>query len=145
MARYKKSALDLCFYTSVALLVVFTFHVQTVLAELPPWAYKEMQKKAPEYLTIEVLWVKTKAVRDGKEAETAARVAEVKRSKSGLQTGTVIRIHYVHVTKVLAGPSRIPILEKGKRYPAFLAKADGKKSDKIYKPAAGGRSFEVVR
>lgn len=141
MAKYKHSRLTSSFYISVALLMIFAVHTQTVFAELPPAAYREMQKQAPEYLEIKVISVKIVEVTDGVNVEIKAQVTAVNRSKSQLTSGAAIQINYMHNTKLLIGPSPIPILKKGKTYPAFL-KAVGKE---VYGPAAMGRSFEVVK
>jgi|SRR5581483_2204756 len=114
-------------------------------AELPPDVYDKLQREAPELLTIEVLAVKTeaKAFKDTVYVNVTAeaRVRKVQRSKSQLQEGAVISIAYVHRQRKVPvdGPSEIPILAKGKVYPAYLEKKrDG------YEPAARGHSFEHV-
>ncbi|HZS06548.1 MAG TPA: hypothetical protein VFD58_17050 [Blastocatellia bacterium] len=114
---------------------------QPSFAELPPYAYQQMQKAAPEYLEIEVRSVRTGRASDGIEVEVEAAVTGVRRSASHLRQGAVIRIRYVHDTRHLIGPGPIPVLEKGKKYPAFLRR-DPK--EKVWRPAAMGRSFEVV-
>ena len=125
-----------------ALAVCIAFSAPDARAELPPFAYRQMQQKAPEYLQIEVLSVQTVDRKDAVDVTAEARVTAVVRSASGLETGRVIRIVYSRSTKVVAGPSSAPVLEKKKSYPAFLQKA---KSGDAYELASGGRSFEVVQ
>ena len=116
--------------------------------ELPPYVYKEWQQKAPESLIIKVRSVKTSEEDEPRRKKISvtvlAQVQKVERSKAGLKPGQMITITYVHsrYQQPLAGPSEVPILEEGKVYPAFLKKAEGEDS---YSPAAGGRSFEVVK
>jgi hypothetical protein len=110
-------------------------------ADLPPFAYRDMQKKAPEHLQIEVLSVQTVERKDAIDVRAEARVTAVVRSASGLEPGRVIRIVYSHSTKIVAGPRSVPVLQEKKSYPAFLQKSE---SGDTYEPAAGGRSFEVV-
>lgn len=122
-------------------LLIITFAVQTALAELSPCSYKEMQKNAPEYLNLQILSVKTEKASESINVEIEAKVMAVHQSKSQVKPGDVIHLHYVHNTKPLVGPRPIPILEKGKVYPAFLTKSE---DQEFYEPAAMGRSFEVI-
>jgi hypothetical protein len=124
---------------AVSILLV-TVLVTASQAEMSRAIYKEMQTKAPEFLEIEVLSVETAKVADEIVVDIEAKITGVTRSKSGIKVGDVIHVHYARQTKVLAGPSPVPILEKKKKYPAFLARASGKN----YEPAAGGRSFEAI-
>ena len=109
-------------------------------AELSPAVYKQMQKNAPEFLEIEVLSVKTTEVANDISVDVEARLTRVRRSKSGLKAGDVIHINYGRRTQLLAGPSPAPLLEKNKKYPAFVVRAH----ERNYEPAAGGKSFEVI-
>lgn len=126
--------------------LVFAFCVASAF-ELPPWAYKDMQKKAPEFVNIRVTGVK-KSVKDLKDkietSVTATAVVEkVIRSKRGLKPKQTITIRYVHTEhkEGWAGPSPVPLLKKGERVPAYLTKhVQG-----FYAPAAGGYSFETVK
>jgi hypothetical protein len=125
-----------------------------VLAALaiPAWAepadsvYRKLQKDAPEFVKIKVVSVKT-SVKETAEAKiisvvVEAKVLKVERSKSDLEKGDSIRIKYTHHVdkEPVPGPSEVPIVKKGKVYPAFL-----KKKGKIYTPAAGGSTFQVVK
>ena len=121
-------------------ILLVTLFVTAAHAELSRSVYKEMQTKAPEFLEIEVLSVKTAKAADEIEVDVEAQVKGVRRSNSRLKVGDVIHIHYARRTKLLAGPGPVPILEKKKKYPAFLARAH----QQNYEPAAGGRSFEAI-
>ena len=116
-------------------------------AELPPSAYRERQQNAPEHLEIQVLSVSTRKTDEPGRVRTdvraEAKVERVRRSASGLESGDVIRIRYDHTRhkEPIAGPSEVPILERGRRGPAFLSK-DPK--SRTYLPAAGGYSFRDV-
>lgn len=117
----------------------------SVVAELPPMAYQEMQRTAPEALAIRVLSVKTVARKCPEGTNIAvtvvARVATVERSASDLRPGMRITIVYKHCRRdrAIFGASEVPILEKGKSCVAFLEQ-DGA----VYHPAAGGFSFHRV-
>ena len=119
----------------------------TAWAELPPYVYKERQQKAPESLVIRVRSVKTRETDEPRrvrvDVEVEARVERVVRSKTGLRVGDAIRISYVHSRhkEPIAGPSEVPILKEGEKYPAYLSR-DGR--EKKYIPAAGGFSFRKV-
>ena|SRR5258706_10218602 len=110
-------------------------------AELSPAVYKQMQKNAPEFLEIEVLSLKTTEASEEIGVEVEARVRLVTRSKSGLKVGDVIHIGYARRTKLLAGPGPVPLLEKNNKYPAFLVR----RYEKGYEPAAGAKSFEIIK
>jgi hypothetical protein len=101
-----------------------------------------MQANAPESIEIEVLSVRTTRLTDEIDVVVEAKVMAVTRSASGLETGRVIRITYSHDTRTLAGPSPVPVLTRRQTYPAFLTKA---KNRDVYEPAAGGKSFEVIK
>jgi hypothetical protein len=115
-------------------------------AELPPDVYRKLQSSAPEALTITVQEAKvaTSGNKDVKISSITAkaRVGEVSRSASGLKPGDVIEISYEHrMHKVpLAGPSEPTIIEKGRTYPAFLRKDNGRR----YSLAARGYSFRKL-
>jgi hypothetical protein len=115
-------------------------------AELPPWAYKEQQEKAPEALVIKVRSVSQRKTTEEKWKQIAftvsAEVQKVERSATKLTPGTTIEIRYSqrHYSQPMVGPSEVPALKEGQVCPAYLS-GDGK----IYSPAAGGYSFETVR
>jgi len=128
-------------------------------ADLPPDVYVEMQKKAGEFLKIEVLNSKKESV--AKESSLtpfelksdtrvfgirlSAKVLDVERSKSSLKEGDVISIDYMRTERPKeigwVGPSEIPLLKKGDVSKAYLDKSS--KSDS-YTPAARGRSFQTI-
>jgi hypothetical protein len=112
--------------------------------ELPLSVYKDLQEKSPEALTIKVKSVRISTTDEPRfkmlDITAEARVETVIRSASGLKPGDAIRITYVHLDhkQSLAGPSEPDALQKGRSYPAFLAKAE---KDEIYTTAARGYSF----
>lgn len=113
----------------------------TTHAELPPEAYADMQARAPEHLTIEVIEVDTSIcwlwLCSGRDVDVRARVVTVHRTATGLTPGDTLRIRYRHVPLGdRAGPSAIPILDEGTTTHAWLAR------DKdTYATAARGYSF----
>jgi len=131
---------------SLSVIVVLMVSLATVRAELPPDAYRSMQRKAPEALRVTIEKV---AVTKAKEMKTTvsnisaqARVDEVKRTATKLKPGDFIQISYQQRrhTVPMVGPSEPDIVEKGRTYPAFLRKGDGGK----YNVAAGGYSFRKL-
>ena len=128
----------------LALLGAFAF-IDVVRAEMPPWAYKERQEKAPEALVIKVRSVSKRETSDNGrtsiEFTVKAEVEKVERSATKLLPGAVIEIHYTQTghSPPIVGPSEVPALKEGQVCPAYLA-GDGK----IYSPAAGGYSFDTV-
>lgn len=121
---------------ALALLVPLAAH-----AELPPGAYADMQRRAPEKMTIEVLSVDVSIcwlwLCDGRDVELRARVVAVDESASGLVAGDVVVVRYRHVPLGdRAGPSPVPVPRKGTTTPAWLAYTGDH-----YVPDAGGYSF----
>jgi len=116
-------------------------------AELPPSAYIDMQQKAPEVVTLEILSSADQVMPERRgtrhRVRVEGRVIEVERSASGLKPDHQIRIEYTvfEPNEPIAGPSEPPILERGQKVPAFL-KHDREAG--LYKPAAGGYSFKRV-
>lgn len=115
------------------------FCVGLASAELPPSAYTAMQKGATEVLEIKVhcarrgLWISP-------GEKVSAIVTKVVRSANGVKVGQMIEIRYRHrPLRGAAGPSPIPLLEKGDVVPAYLS-LDGQH----FRPAAGGYSFREV-
>ena len=129
--------------SSCIFFVVITTALSTH-AELPPSVYKDLQDKSPEALTIKVESVRISTTDEPRfkrlDITAEARVETVIRSASGLKPGDAIRISYVRLDhkQPLAGPSEPDILQKGRSYPAFLAKAE---KDDVYTMAARGYSF----
>jgi len=112
-------------------------------AELPPSAYEEMQKNAPEYLLVKVLQV---TVGPGKKEgetiiEATAQVMDAMRSKSGLMSDALIQIVYSRQQRPegFVGPSPIPVLEQNQETIAFLERIPDSMD---FRPAAGAMSFE---
>jgi hypothetical protein len=129
-----------------ALLLVFGCVVSgSASAELPPWAYKERQEKAPEALVIKVQAVTTRKIteeeREVVEFTVKAEVRKVERTATKLVPGATIEISYTqhHYSKPIVGPSEVPALKEGEVCPAYLAREGN-----TYSPAAGGFSFRTV-
>jgi len=123
-----------------------------VLAELPPDVYKEMQRKAPEVLYIQVSSVQVhrsiakpsgcaffdfEVIRDVK---LDARVLRVVRSETRVHPGDTIEIEYSSISRCSGwdGPRSIQLLERGDRVYAFLARRGRTAS---FEPAARGATF----
>lgn len=138
-------------------LVLLLMCAARVHAELPPSAYEQMQRDAPEALQIAVQQVKTTRTRERRFVQVAvtvrAEVTEVRRSATHLKVGDVITFQYVHRQhrEPVAGPSEIPILKKGECYPAYLKSADTAgtgdtgEAGKAYEPAARSYSFRELQ
>ncbi len=130
----------------IFLVIVCAATIDSVRAELPPWAYKEQQEKAPEALVIKVQFVSKRETTEEKwkqiEFTVKAEVQKVERSATNLAPGKTIEIRYSqrHYSRPIVGPSEVPALKEGQVCPAYLS-GDGK----AYSPAAGGYSFETVR
>lgn len=133
--------------TALFALLLLAASITIGRAELPPYVYEEWQQKATESLVIKVRSVKTRETDapDRKRIDVLVRagVERVVRSGAGVRAGDVIRISYVHVVhkEPMAGPSQVPILRKGEKYPAYLLRD---KRGKDYVPAAGGYSFQEL-
>src|SRR5438477_117208 len=123
-----------------------------IFAELPPAVYEDLQRAAPEALSIQVMDVDVHRsiakphacsffdfeVR--RNARARARVFGVIRSKSGVRPGDVITIEYTSVKPCYGvnGPRPISLLNEGDRVSAFLVK-----SGSVFVPAARGATFSV--
>jgi hypothetical protein len=127
--------------------------VATVLwADLSPVIYKDLQRKAPEVLYIQVSSVDVhrrfakpsscsffdfEVIR---EVRVAARVLRVARSGTGVRAGDVIEIDYSSVSSCsgVNGPRSIPMLRNGDRIYACLARRG---RTPVFEPAARGATF----
>lgn len=127
------------FFIVCLFLISSIFILPELFAELPPHAYRKMQNNAPEYLEIYILNVKKK--NDFITVDT--HIQKVFRTECKLMPGASITIKYEHIGSNLdrPGPRPIPILEKGKTYPAFLKK---EKVKDYFSPAAMGASFDLL-
>lgn len=134
-----------CFFSRIA---IFVYLSSVAFAELPPDAYEEMQRSAPEALKIRVDKVTSARVGllnfSGKRDQVVeATVISVLRTGSRLKVGDGIVIRYVamKVNERIAGPRPIPQLQAGEEYPAWLSKSELGH----YEPAARGFSFAVFK
>jgi hypothetical protein len=107
-----------------------------VLAELSPDVYRDLQRKAPEVLYIQVSSVDVHrrfAKPSGcpffdfeviREVKVDARVLRVARSATGVRAGDVIEIEYSSISRCSgwSGPRSIQVLRNGDRVYAFLAR-----------------------
>ena len=126
------------------------FVTTTTQAEMPPSAYLSFQHDAPEALEVEITAVE-QSTAETKEAiitsvVLAAKVLNVKRTATKLKPGAIITIKYEHRESKMpgwAGPSAVPILVKGDKYPAYLTQTGEKPS--VYEPAAGGYTFRTLK
>lgn len=138
----------------LAILVLFFSVFVTTFAELPPHAYEDMKKKAPELLTIRVVDVSIDSTmekdRSGNEVvvkniTAKSTIQSVKKTSTKKRRGNSITINYtvrIHdPNSGWVGQSQIPILEKNTTYTSFLRYV---KDEKRYAPSAGSHSFEEV-
>ena len=133
----------------------FLLIATTVWAELSPDVYKDMQRKSPEVLHIQVSSVDVHrrfAKPSGcgifdfeviREIRVEARVLRVVRSQSHVRAGDVIEIGYSSINRCSgwSGPRSIQILGNGDRVYAFLARR-GRTSS--FEHAARGASFSAA-
>jgi hypothetical protein len=137
-----------CRLIITALLTIAT----AVLAELPPDVYKDMQRKAPEvlYLQVSSVQVHRKFAKPSgcaffdfeviREVKVGARVLRVVRSETRVHAGDNIEIEYSSISRCSGwdGPRSIRMLENDDRVYAFLARRGHKAS---FEPAARGATF----
>lgn len=135
------------------LLTILLIMTTNLLAELPPYYYKQLQDEAPEQLMIKILSVDTSTFSDQEiNVKAKAIILNVKHSEDNLTSGDEITIKYSIVTsrpKGWVGPSNLPILQEGEKYIAFLKTVIDEKSKPTindskqidYYPAARGKSF----
>jgi hypothetical protein len=136
---------------AIAILLVLAM---SVLADLSPDVYKDLQRKAPEALAIQVSSVDVRrsfakpsscgffdfeVIRNVK---VEARVVRVVRSETGVHPGDVVEIEYSSISRCSGwnGPRSIPLLRKGDVVYAFLARRGRTTS---FEPAARGATFSV--
>lgn len=124
-------------WVCTTLSLAFMACTSTARAELPPYVYAEWKEKSPEVLTIQAQEV----TNNGDAITVSAKVTAVERSGSGLKPGDAIRISYHSIKQNMPGPSEAAILEKGKRYRAYLSKNE---TDGDYGLAAKGHSFTAA-
>jgi hypothetical protein len=124
-------------------------------AELSPEVYKDLQRKAPEALYIQVSSVDVHR-RFAKpagcpffdfevigEVKVVARVTRVVRSETGVRVGDVIEIEYSSISRCSgwSGPRSIEVLRNGDRMFAFVTRRGRTAS---FEPAARGATFSAV-
>ncbi|MFY8216188.1 MAG: hypothetical protein ACOVMP_06260 [Chthoniobacterales bacterium] len=135
---------------SVRLLVIFVCFLgalpSSLVAELPPSAYEQMQKAATDVFRISVLQVLKFETEDPHKTEirVVADVVKVGRATTKIRAGEIITIRYI-VTEhppMWAGPGEVPVPEQGAEVPAFLTRS-GDTTD--YTPAAGAMTFSTFR
>lgn len=113
-------------------------------AELPPGSYDELRMEAEEALIIEVISGITRTLGAGEmEVVLKIKVLTAQRSKAGLKKDSQVTIRYVSFDQsksstFVPGAAPIPVLKKGRVYPAFLNRA---KNRRDFEPAAYGWSF----
>ena len=126
-----------------------------VVAELSPEVYKDLQRKAPEVLYIQVSSVdihRRFAKPAGcpffdfeviREVKVHARVLRVVRSETGVRAGDVIGIEYSSISRCSgwSGPRSIEMLRNGDRVFAFVARR-GRTA--LFEPAARGATFSAA-
>ena len=127
------------------LLLILLLCTSTLVAEIAPHEYRNMQLGSPEHLQLKVLSVsKSYNLFSGNtKVKANAEVLLVTRSNSNLAVGDRITIKYTHnkTRKHWAGPRPIPILKKKAETDAFLA-FDAEQN--CYVPSARGASFEPL-
>jgi hypothetical protein len=131
---------------------IFLMISTAILADLSPDVYKDMQRKAPEALYIQVLSVHVhrryaKPAGCGffdfeviREVKVEARVLRVVRSQSPVRARDVIEIEYSSINRCASwdGPRSIRMLGDGDRVYAFLTRRGRTPS---FEPAAQGATF----
>lgn len=131
-----------CVLGCFAIGVVMAFHAS---AEVPTWASRAWQDRAPDVADIEILSAKADELsHDGSrrhiDVKADAKVMAVERSEAEVAAGTVICLHYDvwSADDPLPGATPIRIVATGDRLRAFLAKRD---DSACFAPAAEGQSF----
>ena len=133
-------------------IAIFLMIATAVLAELSPDVYRDLQRKAPEVLYIQVSSVDVHrrfAKPSGcpffdfeviREVKVNARVLRVARSATGVRPGDVIEIEYSSINRCSgwSGPRSIQMLRNGDRVYAFLAR---RRRTAGFEPAARGATF----
>jgi hypothetical protein len=134
---------------AIAILLILA---TAVLADLSPDVYKDLQRKAPEVLYIQVSSVdlhRRFAKPSGcaffdfeviRNVTVEARVVRVVRSQTGVHAGDVIEIEYSSIRRCSDwnGPRSMHLLREGDRVYAFLSRRGRTAS---FEPAARGATF----
>jgi hypothetical protein len=135
----------------IAILLIAT----AVMAELSPEVYRDLQRKSPEVLYIQVSAVDVHrrfAKPSGceffdfeviREVRVQARVLRVIRSESHVRAGDVIEIGYSSINRCSgwSGPRSVPMLRNGDHVYAFLVRRGHAAS---FEPAARGATFSAA-
>jgi hypothetical protein len=133
---------------------VFVGFAKESWGELPRPEYRRLQREAPEEMRIAVLKVREAPVGDAPrdrdrggralDIDVEAKVLSVNRTSVRLHDGDVIHIIYrLHRReRAVPGPGEPQPPERGREYPAWLAKVQGER--RAFQPAAGVYSFERV-
>jgi hypothetical protein len=111
-------------------------------AAIPRETELVLQAKAPEQLEIEIVAVNKRRRLSLSEFKitATAKIVKVNKTAAGLEAGSEVTIRYSVPTKPIPGAPP-PVVQKGKRYAAFLRKVDGAEH---FQPAAASGSFDVL-
>ncbi|NNE90520.1 MAG: hypothetical protein HKN23_02635 [Verrucomicrobiales bacterium] len=130
-------------------LVALLSLVPLAFAALPITAIKDLQKKAPDQVVIEVLDSKTNEKKVSGAFyfyfDVKAKITAIDRSASGLKIGDEIRIKYSrpNIDKTPAAGDWAGGVDKGKSYTAHLKPVAGKAGN--FDPAAASGTFVEVK
>ncbi len=127
---------------ALTLLFAVTQPLASLRAELPPSAYEDMQREAPEVLRLNILTVTRTPTADGESIDLLAEVLKVGRSANNVQVGDMITVHYELTDHPagFVGPGAVSVPAEKEETVAYLKLSDNQ-SD--YAPAAGMMTFRL--
>ncbi|GAB4444160.1 MAG: hypothetical protein OHK0011_26350 [Turneriella sp.] len=131
------------------LLWTLLLSASAVSAEIHPRFYADMQRSAPEFLSLLVEEVEPAVLPKDEyvASRVRAKVERVFRSKSRIKKGATVEIRYTiwQPPRDYTGGRPLPHLKAGER-PVFYGKVVERTQDGLWilEPVAGGRSFDTV-
>lgn len=125
------------------------FAGSSLLAEINPRYYVEMQKKSPEHLRVKVTRVQNESCNNCEtfKTEVTAVVTKVIRTKAKLKKGREVTFSYsvFRPREGWVGPRPMPLLEKDQEYDFFGTKTGVDDQKRIVlQPGARGYSFDSL-
>ncbi|MGC1480640.1 MAG: hypothetical protein WA771_09045 [Chthoniobacterales bacterium] len=127
---------------TLSLLLAALLPTPTLRAELPPSAYEEMQRDAPEVLRLNILTVTRTPSSDAESIDLLAEVIKVGRTENNLAVGDMITVHYELKNHPAGwvGPGPVSVPEETEETVAYLKLSD---NGTDYAPAAGMMTFRL--
>ena len=124
-------------------ILIYILFLLNLQAEMSPLVYEKARNEAQEFINIKIVDIHTKKKSDTLHVNAKAKIIKIHRTNSNLKIGDIINILYdieIHKDMDWVGPSSNILLQKYKKYSAYLKKID----KNTYTTDAFGKSFDKI-